>query len=275
MKKIMVDGIGEVEVADDVAEQLYADQPEVDSEVVEEEEVAAEEEIPDDLQPEEATVEPEVKKPDRTVPLAVLTAQRAKDKEKADKLQTELEATRRELEMARLEDQKRKIESQTEANIAEGVPEKLAREHAELKFKTVYEMERMKDQTIEIQMDALRTEEFYSDIDSKRKDIREYARTKNVSVKEAYNALYAGERATEIAKRQVEKAIAELTKGKSAAIAQPFGSQTPVQKKNLNLSKDQIEAAQNGKMSPDVYARLQNAEMTAHDYIRMKQQSKK
>lgn len=242
----------EIEV---IIDDEQEEQPEEAEEVSEEVSEEASEEV-DDI--EEKTIEPE----EKTVPLTALQKEREKlrnlKKENADLKRV----VDRVMDGAGTRDPRElenKMDDLTLQQYIEqqGMDENTARVFL-MQQKKLAELERSKkDVEYKDEISKLKDNPFYADIDEVSEDVIEYAKAKGLTVREAYNALFADQRAQEMA-RQKENEIMQMKKQDKKISALSSAGNAPAQKNTVKLSAQEAEYAKAAGMTPADYARFKN-----------------
>jgi hypothetical protein len=239
-------------------EQLNDEEQEEQLNDEEQEEQLNDEEQEEQLNDEEQEEQPE----EKTVPLTALQKEREKlrnlKKENADLKRVvdrimEGAGTRdpRELE-TKMDDLtlQQYIEQQ-------GMDENTARVFL-MQQKKLAELERSKkDVEYKDEISKLKDNPFYADIDEVSEDVIEYAKAKGLTVREAYNALFADQRAQEMA-RQKENEIMQTKKQNKKISALSSAGNAPAQKNTVKLSAQEAEYAKAAGMTPAEYAKYKN-----------------
>jgi len=159
-----------------------------------------------------------------TVPLEVLKAERKKSKEKIRKLEEKMN------ELLNSEEQVIQVNQETE-NIETQVKPDYLSEFAEL-----------------IQNPT------YSDSNEHLDEIREYADVNGVTLKTAYNALFAEEKYEKIRQKAEQDAYARLNAKQSRKVEAVDGG-SGIGKKVAKLNETQLQVAAASGMTPEEYAK--------------------
>ena len=103
--------------------------------------------------------------------------------------------------------------------------------------KELNELKRAKSDTaLKDEISKLGDNPFYSDIAEVEDDVIEYAKSKNLTVKEAYNALYGEQRALELAKAKESELLNSKKQDKKIAALSSAGN-APAQKNTVKLRR--------------------------------------
>lgn len=249
--------------------QLFADEDPETPEVEETEDVEIEEEIEGEgieLEPDEElediddSEEPEAENPEKTVPLKALEAERKKYRDRlndpklkkamalAEKLAA---ATGKDYDgiMAELDS----IEVQRQ--VSAGVPKEIAEAFVAQQREIAEVRKSLNKQKYDIEVEQLKKNAFYSDIDDVRDSVEEYAATKGVTLKEAYNALYADNKYTSMETAIEQRILNNLAKKQG--------------KKLDTTSNGTVKVQSNVKLSPEQKAMAKMAGMTELEYYNM------
>ena len=143
----------------------------------------------------------------------------------------------------------------------QGMDEKTAKLFL-MQQKKISELEKAQgSKNYEAEIQTLRTSPFYADIDEVTDDIIEYASQKGITAKEAYNVLYAEERATKLQKEAEQKALKQsnIKQGKKIPALSSTGNVGTVNNK-VKLTPTEAWAARTAGMTPAEYVKYRKKE---------------
>lgn len=256
----------EIIVPDDIAEEygLIAEE-EAPEEATEEIPEEAAEEAAEEVA-EEAPDEMTEGKDERTVPLAALQQERAERKRLRDELSKARAITDRLLEATGVSsldeltnrmDETEKLRYMRDKGLDEDTAQmflNMNRENSALR--KLNDARRYDDEVA-----TLAGNPFYNDINDVRDEVEEYARAKGITAKEAYNALYAEERAKRLQEEARSKAIQEREAKNSRKIkGLSSAGNSPAAEGSLGLSAAELAAAKMAGISPADYKKYKDLE---------------
>lgn len=161
------------------------------------------------------------------------------------------------------------VQAATAQYVSEGMDAKTAARLAAHE-KRLADMEKsMKQQMHTAEIMSMRTDPRYSDIDLVLDEVKELSGKTGLSLKQAYNALYADKKGDENAKLAAQQAANNLKKKQSAGIAAVNSGGAGQRQTKTNLSKDEQQIAKMMGMSPAVYAALKTGK-SIDDYEKLK-----
>lgn len=218
----------------------------------------------------EMSGEKEPEKQEKMVPLSALEAERKKWKDKLEREKTlkNLNQTKHSNDSF---DEQTFLSKEIQRFTKLGYDEDSARMFAEDKLESKKEIEALKSlitnnskdlssQKRNIELEQLKTDEFYADIEDVREEVEALAEKTGLSIKQAYNALYAdtklkGSKADQ--QRVMEqKILRDLKRKESASVDMtPTGGSTVATTK-VKLTNEQIQIAKLAGMTPAEYYRL-------------------
>lgn len=245
------------EVAEEVTE-------EVAEETTEEIEETAEEATDEAVEETTAEVEEDVPK---TVPLTALHQEREKTKTLKQQIKDYEKVLNRLKESTGVKDTRELEERMDNITLQEyvqnqGMDEQTARTFL-MQQKKISELEKAqgaKDYAGEIQ--KLSTSPFYADIEEVADDVTEYAAQKNITAKEAYNILYAEQRALTLQKEAEQKALKQSATKQSkkiSALSSSGNAQSKTQN-TIKLTPTEAWAAKMAGMTPAEYDKYRKKE---------------
>ena len=246
--------------------QLFADDeiPEIDGiEVEPSEEVGneAEENVERAHESEEVNEDPvdenhELKTDqEKTVPLKALEAerkkwqQRLKDQEKFVKAAQKLtSATGKDIDSLLSE----MDQIETQKHIESGMNESQAKAYVAMQRQIEDMKLQQNKQKYDAEFSELKTNSFYSDAESYRDDLENFANRTGLNIKQAYNALYGDLKIADMERSIEQRILNNLQKKQNKAIdTTPTANVTA--KPKINLTSDQIELAKMAGMTPQEY----------------------
>ena len=203
---------------------------------------------------------------ERTVPLAALQQERAERRKLRDELSKARAITDRLLaatgagsldELEGKMDETEKLRIMRERGLDEDTAQmflSINRENSALR--KLNDARRYDDEVA-----ALSGNPFYNDIADVRDEVEEYARSKGISAKEAYNALFAEERAKRLQEEARSRAIKEReTKNSKKIKGLSAAGNSPAAEGSLGLSTAELQAAKAAGISPADYKKYKEME---------------
>ncbi len=242
--------------------------PEEEIEVIIEDEEVSDEETAEEDAPAEGTPleetpaeeEPEEEKPeDKTVPLAALRREREKTRNMRKENDDLKRAMSRVMEGAGVSDPKaleERMDNLTLQKFVEqhGMDENTARMFL-LQQKKIKELEAAQGgRDFDGEIQQLRDNPFYGDIDEVADEVTSYADEKNLTVREAYNALF-GEQRAKVLSEEAAAGRAEQKKQDKKIPALSSAGNAPSPKNKVKLTTQELAFAEAGGMSPAEYAK--------------------
>lgn len=241
----------EVEIIDDeVTDEVSDDEEAAEEEVSEEEEV--QDEGGETGEPDEET--------QKTVPLAALHQEREKLRTLKKEHAQLKSVVDRLVENTGVRDTRELEERMDNITLQEyienqGMDERTARVFL-MQQKKIAELEKAQGvKTHEAEIQKLKESPFYADIDEVADDVVDYANKKGVTAKEAYNALFAEQRAITLQKEAEQRALkkaAEKQGKKIPALSSSGNAVAP--KSKVRLTRAELEFAKAAGLTPSEYA---------------------
>lgn len=198
---------------------------------------------------------------EKTVPLAALHSEREKLKEIKRKYAESKEILDKIMEKtgsAGMEQLKEKME-RAEYNAA--IRSGLSPEAAQMVMKQAGQIKELRAMQEEMkfssEINLLRQNPFYSDIDAVSEQVKKYAREKRLSAKEAYNALYAESRINSMKESamQIGQELLKEKQQKKISALSSYGNVSGATRA-ASLSADELWAAKTAGMSADEYLKF-------------------
>ena len=220
------------------------------------------EEPTEEAQEEALEEEPQEQQEEKTVPLTALQREREKLRN-LKKENTDLKkVVNRVMDGAGTRDPRElenKMDDLTLQNYIEqqGMDENTARVFL-MQQKKIAEYERSKgDTALKEEIAGLRDKPFYADITEVEEDVIEYAKAKGLTAKEAYNALFADQRAEELVREKENLLMQEKKHDKKISALSSAGN-APANKNAVKLTSEEAAWAKASGMTPADYARFKN-----------------
>ena len=249
-------------------EEIIGTETVEDVEVTEEETEAEETEEPTEDDTEAETVEEvtDTAEPEKTVPLAALHQEREKNKALKKEHSELKKVLDRLIKNTGVRDTRELEERMDNITLQEyiqnqGMDEPTAKAFL-MQQKKIEELEKAQGtKNYDNEIQTLRTNPLYSDIDEVSEDVVEYANQKGITAKEAYNILYAEQRAIKLQKEAEQKALKQAATKQSKKIpALSSTGNASTAKATVKLTPTEAWAAQMAGMTPAEYAKYRKKE---------------
>jgi hypothetical protein len=253
-----------IEVPDDVFEGL--DIPKQDTEPKAEPETTEEPETEEPESKETPDPKPETKaepKPqdDGKVPRNVLIAERKKWQERVKELEGKAKIADRMAEatgktadqiIAEIDEWKTKQLVDTE-----GLPEAYAKKLVEQERRLIEIEKSAKEQKFNSEIDSLKSQPLYSNIELHKDEVVEYAASKGMTAKQAYHALYGDTMYQDMESVIEQRILANLKEKQGAKIdTSTTGTET---KPKINLTSDELAFAKEAGYTPQEFYKMKNS----------------
>ena len=260
------------EIMEEYGDLLTAESDEVPAEEAEESEPIGEpaeeaEEVSADVPEEMPGGEPAEDADERTVPLSALRQERAEKKKLRDELSKARAITDRLLEATgavSLDDLEAKMDETQKMRVMRdrGIDGATAQMLLDMQRENASLRKSNAARRFDDEVASLAGNPFYGDISDVRDAVEEYARDKNISVKEAYNALYGEARALRLQEEARRQALQDRDSKDSRKIRglSSAGNSPASEQGSLGLTSAELAAAKMAGMTPAEYKKYKEME---------------